>query len=301
MVDTITIIGVGLIGGSIGMAAKAKGLARRVVGVSRRTETLQRARELAAIDTGTKDLRSGVAEADLVFVCTPVLSIVPVIQAIAGSLKEGAIVTDVGSTKAQITRDAEAALPEGRYFVGGHPMAGLETAGVDSALPYLFLDTTYAVTPVPSTDLKALQTVVGFAEGLGAQVILMSPEQHDSSAAVISHLPHVLSAAILRLAAEEQNRSGKVFELAAGSFRDMTRVALSPPEIWRDICMSSTEALTSVIKRFEEMLAGIREDIASGDSEAVCRLFSEGREIRETQIKAGASFANGGSVNNRAS
>lgn len=267
------------------MAAKARGLAKRVIGVGRNPQKLARAQELAAVDAFTTDLMAGVAEADLVFVCTPVLTVLPVIQAIAGSLKEGAILTDVGSTKTEITRGAEAALPEGRYFVGGHPMAGSEADGVEAALPYLFLNATYVITPTDSTEVRALQTLVRFADGLGATVMLMSPEEHDRSAAIISHLPHVLSAAILRLAAEEQGRSGKVFQLVAGSFRDMTRVSGSPPAIWRDICMSSKEAITAAIRRFEEMLAETRGQIEAGDAEAVERLFTESRELRATWIR----------------
>lgn len=266
------------------MATKARGLARRVIGISRSPATLRRASELAAADMVTHDL-SAVAEADLVFVCTPVRAVVPIIKAIAPSLREGAIVTDVGSTKTEITRGAEGALPEGRFFVGGHPMAGSEAAGVGSAVPYLFLDATYVITPTESTSVDALQTIVKFAEGLGSQVFLMSPEEHDRSAAVISHLPHILSASILRLAAEEHGKSGKVFQLAAGSFRDMTRVALSPPEIWRDVCMSSKDAITSFLKRFEEMLADVREEIEAGDERAIEKLFCDARDLRSAWIR----------------
>jgi prephenate dehydrogenase len=279
-VDTISIIGVGLIGGSIGMAAKARGLANHVIGVGRDPKKLGRASEVAAIDSFTTDLRAGVAEADMVFVCTPVLAVVPIIEVIAKSLKDGAIVTDVGSTKSEITKGAESLLPEGRYFVGGHPMAGSEADGIEAAIPYLFLNATYVITPTLSTHIGALDTLVRFAEGLGSQIILMSPEEHDRSAAIISHLPHLLSAAILRLAEAEQGKTGKVFELAAGSFRDMTRVAQSPPEIWRDVCMSSKEAITEMLDRFQDMLAKIRHEVDAGDAEAIEKLFTEAREIR---------------------
>ena len=285
IVDTIAIIGVGLIGGSIGMAAKARGLARRVIGIGRDQRKLHRAVELAAIDSYTTDLLGGAAEADLVFVCTPVMAVVPVIQAIGGVLKEGAIVTDVGSTKTEITHGADAALPPGRSFVGGHPMAGSEADGVESALPYLFLGATYVITPTPATDVRALNTLVHFAESIGCQVILMSPEEHDASAAIISHLPHVISAAILRQAQEEQDQTGKVFELAAGSFRDMTRVSSSPPEIWVDICMSSKKAITNAIKHFEEILEEVRQQIEAGDARAIEKLFVEARQLRERWIK----------------
>ncbi|HPP73873.1 MAG TPA: prephenate dehydrogenase/arogenate dehydrogenase family protein [Armatimonadota bacterium] len=285
VVDTISIIGVGLIGGSIGMAAKARGLARKVIGIGRDARKLHRAQELAAVDAYTTDLLAGVREADIVFICTPVLAIVPTIKAIAPVLKEGAIVTDVGSTKAEITRGADEALPEGRFFVGGHPMAGSEADGVEAALPYLFLNATYVITPTSSTDVMALNTLVRFAEGLGSNVILMDPEQHDRSVAIISHVPHVLASAILRLAAEEQAKSGQVLELAAGSFRDMTRVASSPPEIWVDICLSSKEAISSALKKLEDLLTEVRMGIESGDAKVVKRHFSEGKMIRDSWAK----------------
>jgi prephenate dehydrogenase len=286
LVDTIAIIGVGLIGGSIGMAAKARGLAKRVIGIGRSVEKLNRAQQLAAVDIFTTDLRAGVLNADMVFICTPVLAVTPIIRAISGAVKEGAIVTDVGSTKSEITRNAEEILPEGRFFVGGHPMAGLETDGIEAAIPYLFLNSTYVITTTASTHIMALQTMVQFAEGLGSQVMLMSPEDHDRSAAVISHIPHLLSATILRLAAEEQAKGGKVFQLAAGSFRDMTRVALSPPEIWRDVCMSSKEAITSTLKRYEEILAEVRHQIEAEDARAIEKLFSDARDLRSTWVRS---------------
>jgi len=285
IIDSLAIIGVGLIGGSIGMAAKARGLAGKVIGIGRDPAKLKRAQELAAVDVFTTDLINGAAEADMVIVCTPVLAVVPIIEALAGSLKEGAIVTDVGSTKSQITRQAEAVLPDGRHFIGGHPMAGSEAEGVEAAVPYLFLDATYVVTPTENTHVKALDTLVRFAEGLGANVALMSPEQHDRSAAIISHLPHVISATLLKLASEEQADSGQVFQLAAGSFRDMTRISGSPPELWRDICLSSREAISDTIKRFEALLETVRAYIDSGDSEAIESLFFDAREIRARWIQ----------------
>ncbi len=285
IIDTVAIIGVGLIGGSIGMAAKANGLARRVIGIGRDLRKLHRAEELAAVDAYTTDLLAGAAGADLIFVCTPVLAVVPVIEAIAPVLKEGAIVTDVGSTKSEITRGAEAVLPAGRSFVGGHPMAGSELDGVEAARPYLFLNATYVITPTVTTDVRALNTLVRFAEGLGSQVLLMNPEQHDRSAAVISHIPHLLSATILRLAMEEQGRSGKVFQLAAGSFKDMTRVASSPPEIWVDICLSNKEAISDILQRYETMLAEVRKMIESSDAQSIEQLFTDAKELRKIWIK----------------
>jgi prephenate dehydrogenase len=285
IVDTIAIIGVGLIGGSLGMATKSRGLAKRVIGIGRDPRKLIRAQQLAAVDAVTTDLIGGASQADLIFVCPPVLAVVPTIQAIAAHLKPGTIVTDVGSTKTEITRGAEAIVPDACYFVGGHPMTGSEESGVEAAVPYLFLDATYVITPTENTDVRALGTLVNFAEGLGSQTILMSPEQHDRSAAIISHIPHVLAAAILRLAAEEQDTNGKAFELAAGSFRDLTRVSQSPPELWRDICISGKDAISSELKHFQQILAEIITQIEAGDSEALEKLFTDAKTVRETRVR----------------
>ena len=282
--DTIGIIGVGLIGGSIGMAAKTHGLVRRVIGIGRDPQKLQRAKELAAIDDFTTDMLEGAAQCDLVIVCPPVRTVVPTIERIAPALKEGAIVTDVGSTKSEICLGAEKVMPPGRHFVGGHPMAGLEASGVGSATPYMFLNATYVITPTATTHLGALRKVVDLAEGLGAQVNLMKPEEHDRSAAVISHIPHILAATILDLAAKEQSHNSKVFQLAAGSFRDLTRIASSPPELWRDICLSNSEAICELLERYQVLLSAAREAIAAGDEAAVEGMFENARQLKENYL-----------------
>jgi len=282
--ETIGVIGVGLIGGSIGMAAKRRGLVRRVIGIGRNVQRLQRAKDLAAIDEFTLDMQAGVSGCDLVVVCTPVRSVVPIISQVAPALREGAIVTDVGSTKSEICRGAEKVIPPGRHFVGGHPMAGSEASGVDSAAPYLFLGATYVITPTESTNLGALRRVVDFAQGLGAEVALMKPEEHDRSAAVISHIPHILAAAILDLAAKEQSQSGKVFQLVAGSFRDLTRVASSPAELWRDICLSNREAICELLESYRTLLAAARDAIAAGDEAAVEGMFENARRLKEDYL-----------------
>lgn len=283
IVDTIAIIGVGLIGGSIGMTAKARSLARRVIGIGSNRRKLHRAKELAAVDIYTTDLLDGVAEADLIFICTPVLAVLPTIKAIAPALKEGAIVTDVGGTKFEITKAADAALPEGRSFVGGHPMIGLQDGEVEAAIPYLFLKSTYIITPTGSTDVRALDSLVNFAEAIGSQAVLMSPEEHDRSAAIVGHLPHILSASILRLAEEEQ--SDNIFRLAEESFRDMAKGAVSPPGTWVDICLSNKEEIISAMKRFENILAEVRKAIEEGDTKEIEHLFSEARELGSEWIR----------------
>lgn len=283
--ETVAVVGVGLIGGSMGMAARKRGLAGRVVGIGRSEQKLMRAKLLGAIDDYSLDLEQGASEADLVVICTPVRTIVPTLERMRGSLKEGAVVTDVGSTKHEIVRDAAAVTPEGRHFIGGHPMAGSEQAGVENASADLFVDATYVLAPSENTDVTALGRLVTFTEGLGARVEIMSPAEHDKAVAIISHLPHVIAAALLHLAADSQRKSGNVFKLAAGSFRDLTRISDSPPEIWTDICSTNAEAIMDTVEAFLDAMRPLLSALSDVDDAEVSRFFEEAREIRRTYLR----------------
>ena len=285
MFETIAIVGVGLMGGSLGMAARNRRLAHRVVGIGRTEQKLMRAKILGAIDDYSLDAPAAVSEADLVIICTPVRLVVPTLSGFAGRLKKGAIVTDVGSTKREIVRDSEAIMPSGRYFVGGHPMAGSEQAGVEAAFPDLYLGATYVLTAAEQTDLGALGKMVEFAEGIGARAEVMSPEEHDAAAAVISHLPHAMAAALLHTAEDSQRESGKVFRLAAGSFRDLTRISDSLPGLWRDICITNADSLSETIRRFVESLEQFRAALDARDEEAIVRFFEQAHEIRQAYLR----------------
>lgn len=283
--DTVAIVGVGLIGGSLGMAAKKRKLVRRVIGIGRSEQKLMRAKILGAIDEYSLDFDNGASEADLVVICTPVRMIASMIEQMSQSLKEGAIVTDVGSTKRETIEQANAVMPEGRYFVGGHPMAGSEQAGVDAAFPDLFLGATYVLTPTADTDLIALGKMTELAESVGARVEIMNPEQHDASAAIISHLPHAISGALLQLTEEAQRDSGKAFKLAAGSFRDLTRISDSLPEIWRDISITNADSIISAIDDLEHHLNEFKKALQDRDEEAIMRFFETARQIRQTYLR----------------
>lgn len=283
--DAIAIVGVGLIGGSLGMAAKKRRLVRRVIGIGRSEQKLMRAKILGAIDEYSMDFNNGASEADLVVICTPVRTVAGIIEQISQSLKEGAVVTDVGSTKREIIEQATAVMPEGRYFIGGHPMAGSEQAGVDAAFPDLFLNATYVLTPTADTELTALGKMTEFIESIGAKVEIMSPEQHDASAAIISHLPHALSGALLQLAEEAQRNSGKAFRLAAGSFRDLTRISDSLPELWRDISITNADSIISAIDNLDKYLNNFKKALQDRDEEAIMRFFESAKQIRQTYLR----------------
>jgi len=273
--DVLGIVGVGLIGGSLGLAAKKRGLVGTVLGIGRSAEKLDRARTLGAIDEYTTDLISGARDADCLAVCVPVLTIVPLIAQMAPHLKPSCIVTDVGSTKGLIAREAERVLAGRNPFVGGHPMAGAEEAGVDAAAADLFVGATYVLTESPRTDSAALERLVRFASALGAKVVTMLPEEHDRRVAMVSHLPHLLAAALTMASAEDAS------ELAAGSFRDATRVASSPPNLWRDICESNTKAIIHAVGELQGVLADAKTALMSGDFDAVEALFAQAKAARD--------------------
>ena len=281
-IECAAIVGVGLIGGSFGMALKKRRLADKVIGVGRNPERLQRAVDLGAVESWVTDLESGVREADLIYVSTPVGLELDFIRRIVRYAKAGCVITDAGSTKAEICRGADDLMKEGISFVGGHPMAGSESVGVDAANPDLFVNAAYVLTPTKDTNPDALALVHGLAEGIGSRIIVMDPESHDRCAAVISHLPHLIAAALVSLAQSQSLTDPQVFDLIAGSFRDMTRVASSSPVLWRDICLTNPEAIQSVAETFKRLLDEGVKLIQSGDGDAFEKWFASAKEVRDS-------------------
>ncbi len=273
---TVAIVGVGLIGGSLGMALKGRRLAHRVIGIGRNPERLDKAVALGAIDAGMTDLALGVAEADVVVLCTTVGHIVETLPGVLKAVKPGAVVTDVGSTKGAIARQA-AGFP---FFVGGHPIAGSEQAGVEAATPLLFEEATWAVTPTEGSDPGAVRTVERLARKVGATTLTLSPEAHDSMLAVTSHLPHVLASSLMRQASAAQRIHPQTQRLTAGSFADATRVAASPPEIWRDVCLTNREALLAALRGFQAELDALEAAVEAGDAAQIEAFFAAGAEAK---------------------
>ncbi len=273
---TVAIVGVGLIGGSLGMALKARRLADRVIGVGRSQERLNAALALGAIDLGLTDLSEGLAEADVIVLCTTVGHIIGTLPETLTQVKSGAVVTDVGSTKGAIM----AAAHGNARFVGGHPMAGSEQTGVEAATPYLFEEATWAITPSAATDPDALHIVEMLAREVGATTLTLSPGAHDAMLAVTSHLPHVLASALMRQAAAVQGIYAETDQLSAGSFADATRVAASSPELWRDVCLSNRDALLAAFSGFRAELAVLEAAVAAGDASAIEAFFAAGAQAK---------------------
>lgn len=267
----ITIIGVGLIGGSIGLAVKKRRLAKEVVGVFRRPSTLKKALRYGAIDKGTMSIQEGVKDADLVILATPVSFIPRIAREVAKYTRKDAIITDVGSTKKWIVSKIETM----GLFVGTHPMAGSEHAGVEFARKDLFEDSPCIVTKTDRTDKKALVKIVNFWKALGAKVMIMSPAEHDRSVSAISHLPHIVAfslAGAVRV---------KDLKYAAEGFKDTTRVALSDPNLWADIFMSNKREILKAGCAFEKYYKKIITAILKGKRPEIVRLLKRARVIRE--------------------
>jgi len=281
MFDTVAIVGVGLIGGSLGMALRERGLARRVIGIPRRAETLAEALSVRAIDDGTLDL-AAVSAADLVVLAPPVLTIPPLVEAMAPHLRPGAVLTDVGSTKGSLMRVLPPLLPEGVDLVGGHPMAGSERGGVLAARADLFEGATYILTPDSRARPESAARLAELIRSLGAVPVVMEPDLHDDAVARISHLPHVVAAALAEAAGAGAVPADVLRLLVAGGFKSTTRIAASSPEMWRDICLTNREAILAGLSDFEAALGAFRAALEAESPDALLSAFGRGKTVRDS-------------------
>lgn len=257
----VTIVGVGLIGGSLGMAIRRRGLAREVRGVLRSADAVPEAVALGAVDSGTVDLETGVKGADLVVLATPPETVVRMAAQVVPCLAPGAILTDVTSVKAEIVRAVEALLPPvpAVAFVGGHPMAGNEGRGVTSATPSLFEGTAYLITPTPQTPPEAVDRLANLARGIGAVPVMLGPEEHDRAVAFVSHLPYLIAAALVRAT------DPAVVAAAGPAFLGATRVAASPVELWGQICRLNRAQILAALRTFGEELRRLERALVDGE------------------------------------
>lgn len=276
----VTIIGVGLLGSSLGLALKARGLAQRVTGVGRRQSSLDTALRRGAIDSAVLDALSCAADADLVVIATPAALVSPMIERLRQETSATMVITDVASTKAAICAHASAMLPLPRRFIGSHPMAGSEQFGPEHGQPDLYEDSVCLVEEGPDLDEPAHGRVVALWEGVGARVVPVNPVSHDAVLARTSHLPHVLAAAIAELA----SRSGDIRPLIGNGFRDMTRIAAGRPEVWRDICLTNRTALLDSLQEIQGSLEGFTQALKAEDGTALEAFFAEARDARAKTV-----------------
>jgi prephenate dehydrogenase len=276
----VAIVGVGLIGGSLGLTLRYSGAAREVVGVDTAEATVKRAVERGLVDRGETDPVGAVRGADLVVVAVPVGSFHRVLEAVRPGLGLDAVVTDVGSVKEPVVRDAASVLgPEGPAFVGGHPIAGTADSGVEAAVAELFTGALCVLTPGGNTPEWALDRVRALWEAAGSEVVTMEAAEHDRVLALTSHLPHMLAFSLIRTFGEV-GEGDRFSRFAAGGFRDLTRIAGSDAIMWRDIALANAGPLMEMIDRFEGQLQDLRRAIESGDGEALEALFREARALR---------------------
>jgi prephenate dehydrogenase len=278
--DTVAIVGVGLLGGSLGLDLKARGLARRVVGITRSPDTALRILERGAADECGVEM-AAVADADLVILAQPVSVIEASFTEVSGLVSPEATVTDLGSTKAAIVRAGEAAL--GGRFVGGHPMAGSHLAGVGAARAGLFEGATWVLTPTEQTDPERLERLTGLVVALGARPVQLDIETHDLIAAAVSHMPHVAACAVALAVGDLAGGDTRYGDLAGGGLRDMTRLAASPHYLWRDILSANRGntivALRRLRERLDEAIAAMEDD------DAIADLFARAAEARAPLVK----------------
>ncbi len=277
MFKQLTILGPGLLGASLMQAAKARGLCKRTAAWSRRAETRAKCKGQPWCDAVFADARKAVAQADLVVVCTPVDTIVPLLEIIGPKLKAGALVTDVGSTKSLICRHGRAALPKKVGFVGSHPMAGSEKTGLEHADPELFEGRACFVTPLVDTPAKDVDRLTRFWKELGMEVATTSPEAHDEIVAHLSHLPHLLASAFC---AYLGTRDPKWAHFAGPGLRDTTRVAAGDPALWKAIALENREEILRALDGFQKELDGLRAALHNRQPFALQHLLERGRDFR---------------------
>jgi len=274
----VTIIGVGLLGGSAGLAIKAHDPSIRVEGVGRRRSSLDQALKAGAIDTAHLDPTETARHSDLILLATPVGAFEKHLRAIAGILKKDAIVTDVGSTKARVVRTGERILGKGGQFIGSHPMAGSEHKGVAFARADLFTAATCVITPTVHTPTSLTRRVERFWSEMGMQTLRMSPAAHDRATAKVSHLPHALAGLMVMLAGKND------LKVAATGFRDATRLAGGDPEMWRDIFITNRKAILAAIDAFDESLMQFRDLLELADAPGLEKFLSAAKTRRDRTV-----------------
>ena len=275
--DIVAIVGVGLIGGSIGLAMRERGLAREVIGIGRRTSTLEAAERLGAIDRGTTDVAKGVSNARLVAVCTPVNAIAETVARVATACPQESLIIDAGSTKEDVVAIIDAALSTRRHgprFVGSHPLAGDHRGGPEHSRADLFDGRTVVITPTDETRPAAALEATGFWQSLGAKVVTMAPAEHDAALAMTSHLPHLVAAALAAATAHD------VLPLAASGWRDTTRVAGGDAELWRPIFATNRQHVLAALDRYNSVLAALRDALEQGDDEHLVQILERAKQVK---------------------
>jgi prephenate dehydrogenase len=287
--NKITLVGVGLLGGSLGLALRKRKLAKLVAGYVRRETSINECERAGVTDFSTTDLLAAVSAADLIVLCTPLAQMKPLVRQMLPAIKRGAIVTDVGSVKASVVTDVETLIHRaGAHFVGSHPMAGGEKQGVLAARADLFDNAVCIVTPTRKTNAPALRKVEALWRDVGARLLRTTPEAHDEFVSRSSHLPHLLAATLANLVLDPKLPKEQAVLCATG-FRDTTRIASGSPEMWRDIALTNRKYLGRTLARFVADLGKFQAALKRGDARAIAKYFETAKHRRDNWCACGAS------------
>lgn len=288
MFNKVCIIGLGLIGSSIARNIKNQGLANELACVDINPKVCESALELGIVDTASTSTSKMVDDADLIILCSPVGTMAGVARAIQSLVKPGAIITDVGSVKGSVVKDLQENLPSSVELVPAHPIAGTENSGPESGFAELFNERWVILTPLPETDLRAVEKVSALWQACGAKIEIMDAKRHDLILGITSHLPHLIAYSIVDTANDlEEDTKSEVIKFSASGFRGFTRIAASDPVMWRDVFMNNQEAVLEILGRFTEDLSALQKAIRKGDGDYLFNVFSRTRDIRRRVTERG--------------
>ena len=286
--EKVCIVGLGLIGGSIGLAIKRSNISNQITGYARSNSTLERAIELGLVDSVKNNLQDAVNNSDLVILATPLSTFRELVEEMNPFLKKGCIITDTGSAKLTVIEDLKDILPNGVEFVPGHPIAGTEESGPDAGFAELFDNRWCILTPTEDNSSNAVNLVKDFWESIGSKVEIMDPMHHDKVLAITSHIPHLIAFNIVGTANNLANVTEKeVVKYSAGGFRDFTRIAASDPKMWSDIFTYNSDAVLEMLDLFSNDLAKLKAAVIKKDSDLLFSNFEKTREVRKNIIDAG--------------
>ena len=286
--ERVCIVGLGLIGGSVGLAMKRSNISNQITGYARSNSTLERAIELGLVDKVEDNLKDAVNDCDLVILATPLSAFKKLVEEMSPFLKKNCIITDTGSAKLSVIEDLSGILPSNVEFVPGHPIAGTEESGPDAGFAELFDNRWCILTPTDDNSSHAVDLVREFWESIGSKVEIMDPLHHDKVLAITSHIPHLIAFNIVGTANNLANVTEKeVVKYSAGGFRDFTRIAASDPKMWSDIFTYNSEAVLEMLELFSNDLAKLKSAVIKKDSDLLFSNFEKTREVRKNIIDAG--------------
>ena len=280
----VAILGLGLIGGSLGLALRQAGSQQvEVTGFARRAATGELALQMGAVDNLADTPQAAVQDADFVFLCTPVLQMLPMAEVVLPVMKPGAVLTDVGSTKGWFVQKILSLLPQHIHYIGGHPMAGRERSGMEAAQADLFRDKWFIFTPLPDTPPELMHRLRQLVQLTGAKTAELDEQTHDQITAVISHVPHVVAAGLVQLL-RKQNDPVQTARFIGGGFRDTTRIASSDADMWADICMTNGENIAAELDATVKLLGNVATMIRAGDRQGVHEYFTQAKQLRDALL-----------------